>query len=251
MLPLQRRNEVKKLISERGFASVIELSEHFGVSVMTIRRDLDQLESEGVIQRSHGGAVKSEDSFAFMSTITKADQCSEEKERIGKMGASMIHDGDTIALDSGTTTYEIAKNLMDKKITVITNAINILMELMKNPKIEILFAGGIVQRGLLNTLGYQTDSFIAGYRADKAFIGIEGLDIDSGITILDPTNAHSKQMMIAIARESIVVCDHTKINRIATSFVARLNQISCVITDDGINKSTLKEIEEHIKVITV
>lgn len=251
MLPLQRKNEIKKFISERGFASVIELSNYFNVSVMTIRRDLNDLEEEGVIQRSHGGAVKSEDSFAFMSTITKADQYSDEKARIGKMGASLINDGDTIALDSGTTTYEIAKNLMDKKITVITNAINILLELMKNPKIEILFAGGIVQRGMLNTLGYQTDSFIAGYRADKAFIGIEGLHTESGITILDPTNAHSKQMMIAIARETIVVCDHSKINRVATSFVAKLNQISFVITDNGINEDALNQLEEYVKVITV
>lgn len=251
MLPIQRQLKIKEFLVEKGFASVEELSKHFEVSEMTIRRDLDELHEQGVIQRIYGGAMDNDQAFFEMSVNAKSEKFSTEKIKIGRAAADLVQNGDTVFMDSGTTTLEVAKNLKNKKITIITTALNVAIELSASADIDILVAGGILRKGPLNTTGPQTDAFIRELHVDKAFIGVEGVDIQSGISVPDPINAHNKHTMIEIARQVIVVADHSKLGRTTTSNIAALDKVHVVITDNGADPAIIEELRQKTQVILV
>lgn len=248
MLPLERQVKIRDFLVKNGFASVEDLSKEFHVSEMTIRRDLDELHRQGLIQRIYGGAMNNDRAFFEMSVTAKASQFAYEKEKIGKAAAEMVKDGETILLDSGTTTLEVARNLRYKKITLITNALNVAVELSVCPDIEILVAGGILRKNALNTVGPQTDVFIKELHVDKVFLGVEGVDPDSGISVPDSINAHCKQLMMSIAQESIVVADHSKLGRTTTAAIAPLYKVDLVITDDQVDPQIVEKIKQKTAV---
>jgi DeoR family fructose operon transcriptional repressor len=251
MLPIQRQLKIKEFLVERGFTSVEELSKQFEVSEMTIRRDLDELHEQGIIQRIYGGAMDNDQAFFEMSVNAKSEKFAAEKIKIGRAGADLVQNGDTVFMDSGTTTLEVAKNLKGKKITIITTALNVAVELSVSPDIDILVAGGILRKGPLNTTGPQTDTFIRELRVDKVFIGVEGVDLESGISVPDPINAHNKQSMLEIARQVIVVADHSKLGRTTTSTIAPLDRVHVVITDNGADPVIVEELRQKTQVILV
>ena len=251
MLPIQRQLKIKEFLVEKGFASVEELSKQFEVSEMTIRRDLDELHAQGIIQRIYGGAMDNDQAFFEMSVDAKAGKFTSEKIKIGRAAADLVQNGDTVLMDSGTTTLEVAKNLKEKKITIITTALNVAIELSLSPDIDILVAGGILRKGPLNTTGPQTDAFIRELHVDKAFIGVEGVDAQSGISVPDPINAHNKQTMIEIARQVIVVADHSKLGRTTTSTIAPLDKVDVVITDNEADVTVVEVLRQKTQVILV
>ncbi len=245
-LPAQRQKLIKNYLVEHGFASVEELGKQFKVSEMTIRRDLDELQRQGLLQRTYGGAMDSDVAFFEMSVTAKEDTFAREKARIGIAAAAMINDGDTVMLDSGTTTMQIACALRNKRLTVVTNALNIATELAKYPDIDILVAGGLLRKGPLNTVGPQTDHFIQELRVDKAFLGVEGVDLDYGISVPDPINVQNKQAMIKISNQSIVVTDHSKLGRSTTSSIASLEQIDLIITGKEADPELVKLLQTKV-----
>ena len=251
MLQIERQVKIKEYLVEKGFASVEDLSKIFKVSEMTIRRDLDELHKQGLIQRIYGGAMANDPAFFEMSVMAKSTQFAYEKEKIGRAAAEMVKDGDTVLMDSGTTTLEVAKNLKYKKITLITNALNVAIELSVCPQIEIIVAGGILRKTVLNTVGPQTDSFINDLRVDKAFIGVEGVHSENGISVPDLLNAHCKRVMMSIAHQSIVVADHSKLGRNATNKITTLDEVDMVITDSKADAGIIKKLQEKTRVIIV
>ena len=244
MLQLERQVRIKEHLVEKGFASIEELSKVFSVSEMTIRRDLDELQNQGLIQRIYGGAMDKDRVFFEMSVSAKEDQFAYEKEKIGKEAANLVKNDETIFIDSGTTTLEVAKNLKYKKITIITNALNVAVELAVCQDIEIIVIGGLLRKKVLNTVGPQAEAFIKELRVDKAFIGVEGVDPESGISVPDILNAHCKQGMMDIAKESIVVVDHSKLGRTTTSSFAPLEKVDLVLTDDRADPEMVEKIRQ-------
>ncbi len=248
MLPIQRQKKIKDYLVKNGFASVDELGKVFNVSGMTIRRDLDELQRQGLIQRPYGGAMDTERAFFEMSFRAKAGQFAEEKERIGKACADLVQNGDTVFIDSGTTTYQVARFIKDKIITVVTNSLNIALELATSPTVDIQVTGGILRKGSLNVYGPQTEIFLNQIRANKVFIGVEGVDLDSGITVPDPINAQNKQSIIKISKLTYVVADHSKLGRNTASHIAPLEAVDLIISGKEADPEILKQLSKKVNV---
>ena len=251
MLPAQRRKEIKDYLVNNGFASVEELGKLFEVSGMTIRRDLDELQRQGLLARTYGGAMDNEKAFFEMSFQAKTSLFAEEKERIGRASAALISHGETVFIDSGTTTFQVARFLKGKNITAITTSLNIALELAASPMVDIHVTGGILQKGSLNVFGPQTENFINQVRADKAFIGVEGVDVNSGISVPDPFNAQNKQSMVRISKTNYVVVDHSKLGRSTASHITALENVDLIITGKEADPEILAQLRKKVEIILV
>ena len=249
MLPKKRQIEIKKYLTEKGFATVEDLSKIFKVSEMTIRRDLDELDTLGLIQRVYGGAISSDADFYEMWVSAKISHFLAEKESIAKEAAKLVLDGDTILIDSGTTTSTVAKYIKNKKITLITNVLNVALELTSVQNINIIVAGGILETNTIHTLGPQTISFIKDLHVDKAFIGVEGVHPINGISVPEIHESYTKEVMISIADKAIVLADHHKLGRDTTAKIADISDIDILITDSKANKEVVEALRENIEVI--
>jgi len=248
LLPIQRQGLIKDFLVEKGFVSIAELGLRFAVSEMTIRRDLDELEGQGLIQRTYGGAVSSEPVFFEMSFQAKATQWAGEKFRIGQAAAGMIQEGQTVILDSGTTTDQVARNLKNMRLTVITSAMNVVSELNKHSKIEVLVAGGLLRKGLLYLSGPQTSDFMRTIRADVVYLAVEGVDMRAGLTVPDMYNADNKRSMVQAAQRVVVLADHSKLGRISTSSIIPIEQASLLITGQEADEKLVADLRKFIEV---
>lgn len=251
MTPSERQDAILHYLTEQGFATVAALAQEFHVSEMTIRRDLAELEKRRAIQRTYGGATVYDPTFFEISLQAKTTQFVEEKRRIGKAAADLVQDGDVVILDAGSTTALVARFLKTKRITVITNALNIAADLSDCPEIEIYVAGGHLRQGVLAIVGPETAAFFENIRADKMFMGTEGIDVRGGIMVPDLSEAHTKRAMVNSTKELIVVADHTKIGRSKLSTIVPLSKVTLVITGREIESAQLDELRTHVNVMTV
>ena len=173
-LKMERHDQIQAIIDERGRITVQELSQHFGVSEATIRRDLEELDGFGRIRRTHGGAVKAVEAPKELPMHQRKAENPEKKARIGKAAIQFIKDGDTIFLGSGTTVIEIARNLPeDISLTVITNSLAVVNELATHAGIELIVIGGMLRQSELSMVGHVAEQAVREFRADKVFIGIQ------------------------------------------------------------------------------
>lgn len=248
MIRAQRQNEIANYLTANGFASISDLGKMFNVSEMTIRRDLDDLENRGLFQRTYGGALASETAFFEMAYRAKSQLFNEEKERIGKAASELVSNGETVILDSGSTTTQIARFLKNSQITVITTALNIATELANSVSINLLVAGGMLRKATLGLVGPQTDTFFKSIRADKLFMGVEGVDIFGGFTVPDLINAQTKKNMAASARQIIVVADHSKIGRNTMSNILPLEAAQLLITGKEASTDLIEQIRQYLPV---
>ncbi len=251
MLPAERQKAILDYVARKGFASVANLAQRLSVSEMTVRRDLSELEEQGLLTRTWGGAGVAESAFFEISLEAKVSQFVGEKERIGKAAAEMIQDGDVVLLDSGSTTTQVAKHLKDKRITVVTNALNIASELLNCQQIEVLVAGGMLRKGSLCLIGPQTDAFFKDVRSDKLLLGVEGVDVRAGLTVPDMIEAHSKRAMVSSAQQVIVVADHSKLGRNTLGTIIPLAEADYLITGSEGSEEIAGQIRQHVEVITV
>jgi len=250
---VDRREKIMNLLAEHGKVYVHELSELFGVSEVTIRNDLDQLEKKNHLIRARGGALKREGQVSLDVNLSEKHKKNlDEKSRIGKTAARMIANSETVILDSGTTTAEIARNLGGAEhVTVITNAINIVNILIQNPGIKVIIPGGMLRKNSLSLIGPFASRNLSGLFVDKVFIGVDGFDTDLGAFTPNIEEAHLNQMMIDIAKEVIMVADSSKFNRKSLAHICPVNKIHTVITDDGLDPATRKKLEDQgVQVIT-
>ena len=249
----ERRNDIVRLINQNGRVSVEELSKQFKVSAVTIRNDLNFLEEKGLVHRAYGGAL-TRDTVAFDTAINEKQKLhAEDKKRIGKAAAEMIHDGDSIILDSGTTTMEIAKNLRGKKdITVITNAINIATELAGMSDISLIMTGGTLRETSFSLVGPHAESVLKEFYFDTCFLGVDGFDIKFGLTTPNLLEARLNRLMVERARETIAVMDSSKFTHQSLSLIVELDKIQKIITDTNISQDCLAALREmNIEVILV
>jgi len=243
LLVEERRRRILALLAERGRVTVNELADRFGVSAVTIRGDLDVMADAGQLVRAHGGGVPRLDHdipITIKETLHRA-----EKQRIGRAAAHHVREGDTIILDSGTTTAEIASCLKSRvpgRFTVITNALTIAAGLGQHPRIRVVVIGGLLRQTSQSLVGPQAEQALAGLRADRLFLGVDGFDPDVGLTTPEPLEAQLNARMIAIAREVIVVADASKFGRRAMSVIGTLDAVHRVITSRGADPRMLRTL---------
>ncbi len=243
---VERRKIILSKLTEEGQVLVHELSHQFDVSEVTIRNDLDQLEKKNMLIRARGGAIKMEGGVGIDYRISDKDKLHlEEKIRIGKRAAKMIKDRDTIVIDSGTTTAEIVKNLPPvSDLTVVTNALNIVNQLITFHNVNVIIPGGYLRRTSLSLVGPLAEKNLQNLYVDKVFLGVDGFDTRHGVYTPNIEEAHLNQLMIGLAREVILVADSSKFLRKSLAYICDLEKIHTVITDEGISEEDRKRIED-------
>ncbi|HID94678.1 MAG TPA: DeoR/GlpR transcriptional regulator [Candidatus Latescibacteria bacterium] len=249
----ERKAVILDEVRRKERVTVSELSSLLNVSEVTVRRDLQQLEREGHLVKTYGGAISTEKVAFEFSFQKKLRRNMAEKERIGRYTAGLIQEGEAVFLDNGTTTLQIAKNLkLRRNIKVVTNSLCVVYELEPVEGIELILLGGIVRRGWFDLYGPLTEKNISELYVDKAFVGTEGISLEAGLTTADICTARSIELMIKAAREVIVVADHTKVGNVTFAKFASLDQIDRLITSEGIDELAKEALERKgVKVVVV
>lgn len=231
MLTFQRQREILSYIANRKSAQVQELSDLFNISLATVRRDLAQMEEEGVIRRVHGGAVFIEN-LAEPPALQRRVHHPEYKQRIGRAAADLVGDGETILITSGTTTEAMIPFLAGKhNLTVITNAINAAYQLAHYPDISVIVLGGWLRHSEFSLLGHLTEQALQDLRADRVFHGVFGISAEHGLTGSYLQEAQTDRALIAAASALIVLADHTKFGQIGPIRLAPTQAVAVVVTD--------------------
>lgn len=243
----ERRHRILDLLREQGRVTVEALAGRFETSAVTIRSDLAALESAGALERTHGGALLSRDDhdrpLALKRTLHHA-----EKARIAKAAMALIRDGETLILDSGTTTAEIAKQIRKLEgcsLNVITNALNIATLLADVPFVRLIMPGGILRPESNSLSGHMAEAALADLQADRLFLGADGLDPERGVMTPHLPEAQLNAKMIAISRQVIAVADSSKLMRRNISLIARVDQLHMLITDSGAHPDVVAELERR------
>jgi DeoR family transcriptional regulator of aga operon len=234
-----RITAIRRVLQQSGSVSVDALSTELGVSVVTIRRDLDQLEKEGLLQRTHGGAVSIEPLFYEpfkndRSFQVQVERFSDEKRRIGRTAAALVNRGETISLTPGTTTSEVVRGLpLNQEITVVTNTVNIAMELSKRKDLKVFVTGGHLRGDWFSLIGPTAIQSLQGILIHTLFIGADGIDSNWGASCFSPDEANLNSAMVTLARRRIAVTDHSKIGIVAGWRICPTSDINMLITDTG------------------
>lgn len=239
----ERQEKILQMLASNVSLKVCDLSNLFNVSETTIRRDLQTMEDKGLLSRTHGGAVRTSQVNYEASFLQKKDEMHDEKTAIGRAAAKIINDGDTIILDSGTTTLEIAKNITAVNLTVITNSIDIAEELSHKKDIDIIVTGGSLRTNTRAMVGHITENALKQFRVDKVFIGTNGISPEAGITTPNFIEAQTKRAMINSGSKIIVAADSSKFNVICISLVCEIKDVSCIITTSDAPGNIIAELE--------
>ena len=249
MVPSARHRQIVELVQKNGSVTVTELCEMFDVSDMTIRRDLRELNREGLLRRVHGGAVSNLGRSYEPPYHLRTGRQTTAKLVIGRAAAQMIQDGDSIALDIGTTTLEIVRHLQDKRnLTIITASVPIANEIVSNLSLDggvrLILTGGIVRPGELSMIGHIAEETYRGLHVDKAFIGVGGVSVENGLTEYNLEDSLVKRPLIKNAQQRIVVADSSKLGQTTFATFADLSAIDVLITDSGASPDFIESLAE-------
>ena len=246
MLAIERRNEIlEKLQTERRVV-VSELSQLYDGSEETIRRDLEKLVVDGYAIKSYGGAVINENSNIDLPFNVRKNRNVIGKQKMAELIASRVKDGESMILDASSTAVYIAKALKEKNnLTVITNSIEIVMELLDAPGVTVISTGGVSREGSFALVGPQTDRMLKSYHVDKAVISCKGFDLDNGFMDSDELHENNKRTMLKAARERILAADVSKFEKSAFITVGTLSDITTVVTDEQPGEEWLKKFGEY------
>jgi len=237
MMAEERRTQILLILRNTGRVRVNELASQFNTSAVTIRNDLNELSQRGLVQRSHGGAMLPDSIMRESPLQERLKAHAEEKRRIGAMAATMIHDGETIILDSGTTTLEIARQIKKKRgLHIITNGVNIAVELMDARDSEVFIVGGTVRGESASISGRFTEEMFDQFSADKLFLSGAGCDLDFGVSGANLEETMVNRAMLRIAREIILVADASKFSKRSMSRIVPFSEIDTVISDKGLGE---------------
>lgn len=244
MFAEERKQRILATLHRTAAVRVEDLGRALRVSPASIRRDLADLERAGLLKRTHGGAVGTHLAALEPSLAEKEDKYQPEKTAIAALALEFVQNGDTIFLDAGSTTRQIARGLRAHRgITVVTNALNIAWELAGS-EIEIVVTGGQFRRGILSLVGPLTEQALAALHVDKLFLAANGVDLVKGVTTPNLIEAQAKQAMIRSANEVILVADHSKFERVAFGRICLIDQLQHVITDAAVPPALVAAIEQ-------
>jgi DeoR family transcriptional regulator of aga operon len=252
----ERRLRIAELVRQHGSMRVGELAEHFRVSAVTIRNDLVQLEKDGQIVRDHGGAVPREATRKITSLLAvdqRAHLQTGEKQRIARAAAALVSPGDTIIMDAGTTVVEMAAFLAGiGALTVVTNALNVALEVAAKTSARIILLGGMFSRDASSTIGPLAEQTLEGLVVQKAFLGTQAFDLENGLTDTTLEIAEVKRAMIRAARRVILLTDSSKLGQAGFIKVAPLTSVQTLISDEGLPAETRDALERlGVEVVAV
>ena len=238
MLIGERRQHILSLIQREGRVLVSELSESLGISPITIRKDLDQLELQGVVQRTHGGALAPQNSTMMDPSLKEKEHHQiKEKQRIAAAAAKLVSNGQCILLDSGSTTTMVARALREFiDLTVVTNAVNIAAEL-SDTNFEIILTGGTLRKNSFSLVGPMAEDTLAQIHADILFLAVDGFDPKIGIMTPNILESRVNRAMVKASRKIVAVCDSTKFDRSSMALIVPPSAVHTVITDDQISEN--------------
>lgn len=247
MLASARRREIFNRLITDGYVEAKDLAQELGVDNSTIRRDLDALEREGQVQRTHGGArpvagVSTDMPYAMKQTVRL-----KEKAAIAQEAAQLVVNGNTVILDSGSTTYEIAVALRHHSdLTVLTNDLRIAKYIAGLHSFRLLVAGGELLGSVYTLTGQSTVEFIRGYAADWTFLGADGVDAEAGVTNTNTLEVSIKRAMISVAHATVVVADHSKFGQRALAKVAGIEEVDTIITDSALQQGISDQFGQRL-----
>lgn len=240
----ERKQKIIQILAQKGRVFVNDLCEEFKTTTVTIRKDLDQLESEGQLRRVHGGAIALKALYPGMALPDKEKLKQKEKELIALKAVKLINRGDVIIIDSGSTTHQLAKLVKELKgITVITNGLNIAAELV-NSDIEVILTAGVLDKGSSSLYGPLTEQTLEHLAADKLFQGVDGIDLQIGYTTPSIQEAQTSRMMMKISGERIVLADSSKFGRRSLSVLGSISDVEKIITDENADSNFVNMLEE-------
>lgn len=232
-----RRALILQKLKKQASVSVAELHEEFQVSEVTIRKDLNDLFERNLLIRTRGGAIASSSSVNKDDTPINNKRFFNirEKQAIGRLAASLIEEGNTIMLDSGTTTLEIARNLgRFQRLTIITNALNVATELLKYKRFNVILLGGNLRETSQSTVGPVAESNLKVFYCDKLFLGVDSFNIECGLSTPNIEEANINQVMLSMASEVVAVFDSSKVNKRSFAFIAPVDKIDVIVTDSNL-----------------
>lgn len=256
MLPEERKLKILEMLKYRKSLTVKRLCDELEASEATIRRDLTALENEGKLKRTHGGAVLSSSvPIEYEENLyQKENRYLKEKKAIAEKAFELIKQGDSIAIDAGTTTFELAKLIgrSQLNITVITNSATIANALSDNGNLILYLIGGKVRTNTLAAVGSIAVETMKRFNVKKSFLGVNGITLDNGLTTQDMDEAEIKRTMLSISKDRYVLADHSKFDKIAISQISPISMIDFIITDKKVDEKTVEIYGEYdIEVITV
>ncbi|HEY59213.1 MAG TPA: DeoR/GlpR transcriptional regulator [Anaerolineae bacterium] len=247
----ERIRNIIELINKDKKVYVKDLAKRFNRSESSIRLDLSELEERGLILRTHGGAMIIDSAMKNIELRKKIlssriNLFKEEKQRIGSATVDLIHDGDSILIDGGSTTAYVAQNLGKKNgLTVITSSIHLLPHLIEIPEIKIFLTGGFYFREYEELVGEISLDSLNRFKPDHTIMGIDGISLEHGLTSLEPIIAPLKRKMIAASKDIIIVSDHSKFGRVCLLPVANLQDVQKIVTDNKVEKEFIESIQNQ------
>ena len=246
MLAIERRNTILKRLSVEGKVLVADLAKEFNVTEETIRRDLEKLDNDGLAKKTYGGAVKLDNFNIDLPFHVRKQANVESKEYIASLIANMINDGDYIMLDASTTALYVIKKILNKKnITLITNSIEILLELCNKHEWNILSTGGALKEGGLSLVGYQAEKMISGFHVDLAICSCKGIDDKNGITDSNERDTEIKKAFFKSANKKILAVDSSKFDKASFVKVCSLADVDAIVTDTKPSEIWLDRLKQN------
>jgi len=230
----ERRRQLAEVLARRGFAELSLLAAELSVSESTIRRDLAQLEEEGIVRRTHGGAVFVSDRFSALNYAAREASEVPEKQAIGRVVAELIPDGQAVLIDGGTTTFQVARHLMTRSVQVVTNSLPIVNALSSAANVELIFLGGYIYPRTGVALGPLTSQALASVHVRQAVISVAGIT-EEGFYNANMLLVEAERQMMKSAAEVIVAADHTKFGRTGLAYLAGWDRVDRVVSDERLD----------------
>jgi len=238
----ERMRGIMRILEKENRVLISDLSKEFNTTSVTIRKDLDLLESQGLLSRTHGGAILRKPLFHGLDLNEKEKLNAEEKKRIADEAIKLINVGDVVILDSGSTTTQLARNMKSlKNVTVITNAVNIALELATSD-LEIILTGGALQKNSSTLVGPFAEDILRKVSADKLFHGVDGVDYEIGLTTPDIIEANTSRVMMQQAGENILLVDSSKFGRRSLGVICQMKDINKIITTKKMDKVEIQKL---------
>ncbi|ARS35976.1 transcriptional repressor AgaR [Pontibacter actiniarum] len=240
----ERHQQIIDKLQKEGKINVADLCAELNVSSVTIRKDLKLLEDKGLLFRTHGGATLNNPYTIDRSVNEKEKIQSSEKMQIGAKAATLLQPNDSILIASGTTVLALAKNIQPSgSLTVITSALNVALELLRHPEIEVLQLGGLLRKSSSSVTGPYAESILADFSFSKLFLGVDGIDLEFGLTTTNVMEAHLNRQMIKVSQKTVVLADSTKFGKRGFGRICGFDDIDQIITDKGISDYVVKALE--------
>jgi DeoR family transcriptional regulator of aga operon len=245
LLNEERRRAILEILNRESRVLVLDLARRFETSQVTIRKDLETLHEHGLVHRTHGGALPAHERALEDPTLREKEKLNRhEKLRIAEAAVGRVQEGQVLILDSGTTTTEIARALRKfRNLTIVTNAVNIAAEL-SGTALEVILTGGTLRKNSFSLVGPIAEETLHSLHADLLFLGVDGFDVQYGLSTPNLLEAKVNRVMVEIAKRKIAVCDSSKFGRKSLSLIAPPSTLDEVITDHGIPKSDARALKK-------